>query len=47
MLTIISKEKVNGLHPIESQSGRTTVWLEGYVEVPAHLIDIAWESCGY
>ena len=47
MLTIISKEKVNGLHPIESQSGRTAVWLEGYVEVPKHLIVKAWESCGY
>lgn len=47
MFTIISKEKTNGLHTIESQSGKTEVWLEGYVEVPAHLIDIAWESCGY
>lgn len=47
MLTIISKEKVNGLHPIEAQSGRTEVWLDGYVEVPEHLIDLAWETCGY
>lgn len=47
MLTIISKEKINGLHQIESQSGRTSVWLEGYVEVPEHLIDLAWETCGY
>ena len=47
MFTIISKEKTNGLHSIESQSGRTTVWLNGYVEVPEHLINIAWESCGY
>ena len=47
MFTIISKEKINGLHPIESQSGRKRVWLDGYVEVPTHLIDIAWETCGY
>lgn len=47
MLTIISKEKIADIHLIEAQSGRTEVWLEGYVEVPAHLIDIAWESCGY
>ena len=47
MFTIISKEKVNGLHSIESQSGRKRVWLDGYVEVPTHLIDIAWETCGY
>lgn len=47
MFTIISKEKINGLHPIESQSGRTAVWLDGYVAVPDHLIDIAWETCGY
>ena len=47
MLTIISKEKINGLHPIESQSGRTSVWLEGYVAITEHLIDIAWETGGY
>lgn len=47
MFTIISKEKTNGLHYIESQSGRTTVWLDGYIEVPPRLIDVAWGSCGY
>lgn len=47
MFTIISKEKINGLHPIESQSGRTSVWLDGYAKVPEYLIDIAWESRGY
>ena len=46
-MVIISRDKINGIHNIESQSGRTVPWLEGYVEVPAHLIDIAWESCGY
>lgn len=47
MLTIISKEKINNVHNIQSQSHRTAVWLDGYVGVPEHLINIAWESCGY
>lgn len=48
MLTIISKEKnSNGTHNIESQSGRTAPWLEGYITVPADLVAKAWESCGF
>lgn len=47
MLTIISKEKIGDIHPIEAQSGRTSVWLDGYVVIPPHLIDLAWETCGY
>lgn len=47
MLTIISKEKIGDVRPIEAQSHRTEVWLEGYVAIPEHLIDLAWETCGY
>lgn len=47
MLTIISKEKINNAHNIQSHSYREEVWLDGYVEVPEHLIEKAWKSCGY
>lgn len=47
MLTIISREKINGIHLIQSQSDRTMVWLEDYIEVPVHLINLAWKSLGY
>ena len=47
MFKIISLEKTEGIHNIQSQSHRTSVWLDGYVEVPEHLIDVAWETCGY
>ena len=47
MLTIISKEKINNAHNIQSHSYREEVWLDGYVEVPEHLVHIAWETCGY
>lgn len=32
---------------MQSQSGRTSVWEEGYIEVPAHLEATAWDSMGY
>lgn len=47
MLTIISKEQINGLHPIEAQSSRTSVWLDGYIVAPEHLTNKVWETCGY
>lgn len=47
MLTIISIEDLEGFHPFESQSHRTSVWLEGYVKVPEHLITTLFHSCGY
>lgn len=47
MLTIISIEDLEGFHPFESQSHRTSVWLEGYVKVPEHLITKLFHSCGY
>lgn len=46
-MTIIQIEAVGGIHRIESQSGRGACWLEGYIEVPAHLAAATWETCGY
>ena len=37
----------SGQHPIQSQSGRQSCWMEGYIEVPAHLEAAAWESLGW
>ena len=36
-----------GQHPIQSQSGRRACWLEGYIEVPAHLHDAVWATYGW
>lgn len=36
-----------GQHPIQSQSGRTACWLEGWVEVPEHLESAVWDSLGW
>lgn len=46
-MTIISIDKINGIHRIEQQSGRKTVWLDGYAEVPQELERTAFESLGY
>ena len=47
-MTIIKIEPLeSGQRPIQSQSHRKEVWLEGYVEVPAHLEGAAWESLGW
>lgn len=46
-MVIISIEALDGVHQIESQSNRYCVWLPGYIEVPAHLQSIAWDSKGY
>lgn len=46
-MTIISIDKINGIHRIEQQSGRQTVWLDGYAEVPQELERAAFESLGY
>ena len=48
MFTIIKvAADETGQHDIQSQSGRTRPWLEGYIIVPAHLEAKAWESLGY
>ena len=36
-----------GQHPIQSQSHRRACWLEGYIEVPAHLHDVVWATYGW
>lgn len=37
-MTIIQIEPLeSGQHPIQSQSGRSVCWLDGYIEVPIHL----------
>ena len=36
-----------GQHPIQSQSGRRACWLDGYIEVPAHLHDAVWATYGW
>ena len=46
-MTIIQVDTKDGFHDIQSQSHRRTCWLPGYIEVPAHLEQAAWASCGY
>lgn len=47
-MTIIEiSAREDGFHNLQSQSGRKTVWLEGYIEVPAHLEAKVWEALGY
>ena len=47
-MTIIQIEPLEtGQHPIQSQSGRSACWLEGYIEVPAHLHDTVWATYGW
>lgn len=47
-MTIIQIEPLDtGQHPIQSQSGRRSCWLEGYIEVPAHLESAVWETLGW
>ena len=47
-MTIIQIEPLEtGQHPIQSQSGRSACWLDGYIEVPAHLQDAVWATYGW
>ena len=47
-MTIIQIEALDtGQHPIQSQSGRTSCWLDGWVEVPEHLESAVWDSLGW
>ena len=47
-MTIIQIEPLeSGQHPIQSQSGRRACWLDGYIEVPAHLHDAVWATYGW
>ena len=47
-MTIIQIDpRETGQHPIQSQSGRRACWLEGWIEVPAHLHDAVWATYGW
>lgn len=47
-MTIIKQEKVNGLHPVQKQSGRTKNWMgPGWVEVPEQLAARVFACGGY
>lgn len=47
-MTIIQIEPLEtGQHPIQSQSHRKSCWLEGWIEVPAHLESAVWETLGW
>ena len=47
-MTIIQIDPLEtGQHPIQSQSGRSACWLDGYIEVPAHLPDAVWATYGW
>lgn len=47
MLIIQIEALESGQHPIQSQSGRKTCWLPGYIEVPHHLEREVWACLGW
>lgn len=47
-MTIIEiSAREDGGHGLQSQSGRTSCWLEGWVEVPANLEAQVWATLGW
>ena len=47
-MTIIEiNARPDGGHGLQNQSGRTSCWLEGWVEVPANLEAQVWATVGY
>lgn len=47
-MTIIQIEPLEtGQHPIQSQSGRNSRWLEGWIEVPSNLEAKVWNTLGF
>lgn len=47
-MTIIQIEPLeSGQHPIQSQSGRKSCWLEGWIEVPENLTAGIWDTLGW
>lgn len=47
-MTIIKIDALqSGQHPIESQSGRTSCWLDGWIAVPDHLEAKVWDTLGW
>ena len=48
MLTIIQVDAMeSGMHGLQSQSGRTECWLEGWIAVPEELEAEVWASGGW
>lgn len=47
MLIMQIEPQESGQHSLQSQSGRTECWLEGWVEVPAELESKVWGCLGY
>lgn len=47
-MTIIEiQARSDGGHGLQSQSGRDSCWLEGWIEVPPQLEQQVWDSLGY
>lgn len=47
-MTIIKVEPLSdGQHPIESQSSRTSCWLDDWISVPDNLEAQVWETLGW
>ena len=46
-MTIIEVKATGGCHLMQSQSHRRACWMPGYIEVPPHLEQAAWDSGGW
>lgn len=47
-MTIIEiNARSDGGHGLQSQSWRTSCWLDGWIEVPADLENAVWETLGW
>lgn len=47
-MTIIEiSARPDGGHGLQSQSGRSSCWLDGWIEVPSNLESRVWETAGY
>lgn len=47
-MTIIElTAREDGGHGLQSQSGRSSCWLEGWVEIPANLESAVWDTLGW
>lgn len=47
-MTIIEiAAREDGGHGLQSQSGRMSCWLDGWMEVPANLEAAVWDCLGY
>ena len=47
-MTIIElTAREDGGHGLQSQSGRSSCWLDGWIEVPANLEADVWATVGY